>query len=98
MFLGVMGLLMPHDLRRVNALKNLTNLLSNGVGALTFITVELVAHPGAVVPRAALPLAIGAVLGGYFGVKIVRKLPAQVIRGFAGLVGLAIAAWFIVKS
>lgn len=95
LFLGTMGLLLPHDLRRVNSLKILSNLLTNGIGAATFVIAEVALHPGALVWRAMLPLSLGSIVGGYFGVRLVRKLPAQFIRAFASAVGLAIAAYFI---
>ena len=98
LFLGAMGLLLARDLRRVNTLKVWNALLTNGIGAATFVIAELVSGPHALVPRAAIPLAIGSVFGGYFGVTVVRKLPAQAIRGFASLVGLGIAGYFILRK
>lgn len=53
---------------------------------------------GALVFRDALPLAVGAVLGGYFGVRLVRRVPAPALRAFAAGVGLAIAVWLVVKK
>ena len=97
LFLGAMGLLLRRDLGRVNALKVLSAFVANLVGTVTFVVAELVAHPHALVPRAALPLGVGSLIGGYLGVKVVQRLPPQALRGFASLVGLAIAAWFIFK-
>jgi uncharacterized protein len=97
LYLGAMGLFMAHDLRRVNNLKVLTNVLANGLGVATFVVAEILFHPGALVPRAALPLAVGAILGGYYGVRIVRRLPPQGLRWFASLVGLGIAVWFVCR-
>ena len=107
LFLGVMGLLLSRDLQQVNALKVLCALLSNAVGALTFVVAELVPevdlgwvhlHPShALVPRAVVPLAIGSLVGGYLGVRLVQRLPPQALRAFASLVGLGIAAWFIFR-
>jgi uncharacterized membrane protein YfcA len=98
LFLGAMGLLLPRDLQQVNALKVLCALLSNAVGALTFVVAELWLHPHALVLRAALPLAVGSLLGGYFGVRLVRRLPPQALRAFASAVGLAIAGWLIARG
>ena len=95
LFLGAMGLLMARDLSRINALKMSCALLTNAIGAATFVVAEIAARPGAVVPRAALPLALGAVFGGYGAVHLVRRLPAGALRGVAGAVGLAIAAWLL---
>jgi uncharacterized membrane protein YfcA len=97
LFLGAMGLLYGKDLGQVNAIKVFVSMLANVIAAATFIALEL-AHPtGALVWRAALPLAVGAIFGGGLGVTIARRLPASVLRGFAALVGLAIAIYIILR-
>ncbi len=95
LFLGAMGLLFSKDLRRVNALKVLSALLANFIGAVVFIVAELWKHPHAVVWRPVVPLAIGSLVGGYFAVRLVQKLPPAALRAFASAVGLAIAVYFV---
>jgi uncharacterized membrane protein YfcA len=91
LFLGAMGLLYGKDLGQVNAIKVFVAMLANVIAAATFVGLEL-AHPtGALVWRAALPLSIGALFGGVTGVTIARRLSPGVLRGFAALVGVAIA-------
>ena len=95
LFLAAMGLLYNRDLGQVNAIKVFVSLLSNVVAACTFMLLEL-AHPtGALSWRSALPLSLGALLGGYAGVRVARRLPPAALRGFAALVGLAIAGYFV---
>jgi uncharacterized membrane protein YfcA len=94
-FLAAMGLLYKRDLGEVNAIKVFASLLANVVAAVTLVVLEL-AHPtGAVRFRAAAPLALGALAGGYLGVRVARRLPPAALRGFASFVGVAIAVYFI---
>jgi len=96
-FLAVMGLLIPRPLGEVNAVKIFVSLLANLLAALTFILLELFHPTGALVFRAAAPLAVGSVLGGYFGFRVVRRLPPSALRSFAAAVGVAIAVYLIVR-
>jgi uncharacterized membrane protein YfcA len=94
-FLAAMGLLYKRDLGEVNAIKVFANLLANVVAAVTLVVLEL-AHPtGAVRFRVAAPLALGALAGGYLGVRLARRLPPAALRGFASFVGVSIAVYFI---
>ena len=94
LFLGAMGLLYQRDLGEVNAIKVFVSLVANVIAAATFVVLEL-AHPtGALRFGAALPLGLGALAGGYVGVRIARRLSPVLLRGFAALVGVTIAVYF----
>jgi uncharacterized membrane protein YfcA len=95
LFLAGMGLLYDRDLTEVNAIKVVTGLIANVIAALTFVVAELVHPTGALHWRAAAPLALGAIAGGFVGARVARKLPSRVLAGFSACVGLAIAAWFV---
>lgn len=70
---------------------------SNGLGALTFIAMEI-AHPSGVVVWRAVPLlAVGAFIGGVLGVRLAKRLPSAALRIIAGAVGLAMAAYIVLK-
>lgn len=97
LFLAAMGLLMKRELGEVNALKVVVSLVSNLVAAATLAILELQHPTGALVFRADLPLALGAMAGGYLGVRLVRRLPPSVLRGFAAAVGVAIAVYLVVR-
>jgi uncharacterized membrane protein YfcA len=96
LFLAAMGLLYNRDLGEVNAIKVFVSLLANVIAAATFVVLELVRPTGALHFRAAAPLALGALAGGYVGVRVARRLPPTALRGFAAIVGLAIAVYFVV--
>jgi uncharacterized membrane protein YfcA len=97
LFLAAMGLLMRREVGEVNALKVVVSLVSNVVAAVTLAILELQHPTGALVFRADLPLALGAMAGGYLGVRLVRRLPPSALRGFAAAVGVAIAIYLVVR-
>ena len=97
LFLAAMGLLLKRDLGQINALKVLVSLISNVVAAATLAILELRHPTGALVFRADLPLALGAMAGGYLGVSVVRRLPPAALRSFAAAVGFAIAIYLVVR-
>jgi uncharacterized membrane protein YfcA len=73
------------SLARTNAVKNAIGGLSNGVAGLGF------AIFGPVRWAAVVPLALGFLVGGWTGPKIVRRLPATGLRVLISLGGLALA-------
>jgi uncharacterized membrane protein YfcA len=98
LFMGAMGfVLTSRPLGEINALKVELASLANLIAATVFIVLE-VRHPsGALHWRAALPLGLGAIIGGYFGVGFVRKLPPGVLRAIAACVGLAIGIYLAAR-
>ncbi|MFD1543283.1 sulfite exporter TauE/SafE family protein [Nonomuraea guangzhouensis] len=70
---------------KLNAMKNMLSGLANAVAALGF------ALFGPVDWGAALPLAVGFLLGGWLGPKIARRLPGQSLRYLAAVCGVAVA-------
>lgn len=93
LFLATMGVLLSRPIDEVNALKVVSAALSNGVAAATFVLLEHRHPTGALHYRQALPLALGALLGGYLGVRAVRRLPPAALRAFAALIGVGIALY-----
>jgi uncharacterized membrane protein YfcA len=73
--------------------------ISNGVAAVTFAVLQM-RHPerDALQFRTALPLCAGALLGGYLGVRLVRRLPAWALRAFSALVGVGIAFYLVLRK
>jgi uncharacterized membrane protein YfcA len=66
--LAVLGILIPDDLQRTNALKGMLSLLINAIAVLYFAFFGLVEWAPAAI------MAIGALGGGYYGVGVARKL------------------------
>jgi uncharacterized membrane protein YfcA len=82
MLLAIMGLTLPDDLQRLNALKNVLAGLVNLVAGIVF---ALVAH---VAWGAALLIAVGSMVGGVLGARYGRRLPPAALRAFIVVVGV----------
>jgi uncharacterized protein len=89
--LALLLVLVERDLPTANALKNMTN------GAITLPAGVLLACFGPVHWAAALPLALGALVGSRIGPALTRALPRIVTRSAVALLGLGLAAWLWVK-
>jgi uncharacterized protein len=81
--LALLGIAIPEDLQRLNALKNVLAALVNGVAAVVFLFFASVAW------LPALLLAVGSAGGGQLGAKIGRSLSPIVLRGVIVVVGVA---------
>jgi uncharacterized protein len=84
--LAILGILLPDDLQRSNALKGMLSLLINAVAVIYF------ALFGPVEWGPALVMAIGALGGGYIGVGAARKLGRRWLRVAIVAYGLIVAA------
>ncbi|AFY77077.1 MAG: sulfite exporter TauE/SafE family protein [Hydrococcus sp. C42_A2020_068] len=69
-------------------------LLSAAINGISLIPLLL---SGLVQPQLALLMALGAILGGYFGAMLVRYLPTRVIRQFVILVGATVTCYFFLN-
>jgi uncharacterized protein len=81
--LAVLGLTLNETVARSSALRTVLSVLANGVAALAFIVAASVAW------EAAGLLAIGALVGGFLGARLVRRLSPTVLRVVVVLFGLA---------
>ena len=97
LFLAGMGLIYNRELTEVNAIKVVASLIATAIAAFTLVSAELLRPSGALHWRAAAPLTLGAIAGGIVGARVARKLPPRMLAGFAALVGLGIAAWFLLR-
>ena len=84
LLIGVMGALLPEDLQRMNAAKNLLALLVNIVAAVGY---TLVAFDRINWTAAGL-IAVGSLVGGWLGAHYGRRLSPTVLRGVIVVVGL----------
>jgi uncharacterized membrane protein YfcA len=84
LLMGVMGALLPEDMQRMNAAKNLLALVVNIVAALAY---TLVAFDRISWPAAGL-IAAGSLVGGFLGAHYGRRLPPNALRAAIVVVGL----------
>lgn len=84
LLIAVMGALLPEDMQRMNAAKNLLALLVNIVAALAY---TLVAFERISWSAAGL-IAIGSLIGGWLGAHYGRRLSPNALRAVIVVVGL----------
>lgn len=80
------------DMHEMNGLKALLAVAINGVALAEFI-----AH-GAVAWGPGIVMVAGAILGGYSGATIARRLPGPFVRSFVIVVAWLMTAYFFVRS
>ena len=83
LLLAILGLALPDDLQRVNALKNVLAGIVNGVAALIFIAIADVAWGPAAL------IAAGSVVGAQLAARYGRRLSPQALRAVIVAVGIA---------
>ncbi|VTS02503.1 sulfite exporter TauE/SafE family protein [Tuwongella immobilis] len=79
------------DIHQMNALKTIFASIINGTSVVLFIRSGDIEW--AYVPT----MATGAILGGYFGARIARKLPDSLVRGTVIFIGFGLSAFFFSK-
>ncbi len=82
MLLAVLGLALADDLQRVNALKNVLAGATNLVAGVVFLFSAEVDW-GIVVL-----IAVSSLVGGHFGARVGRRLPADALRALVVVVGV----------
>jgi uncharacterized membrane protein YfcA len=99
-FGGGMGILMlatftlmgMTNLHSMNGMKTLLGMLINGAANIAFF----IAHK--VVIEVAIPVAIGSIVGGWFGAAIARTIHPDRVRLFVLLFAWGLTVWFFVKA
>jgi uncharacterized membrane protein YfcA len=78
------------EITRMNAVKNVLASTMNGVTAVIFISA------GVVVWKYAIAMAIAAIIGGYIGARIARRMKAEYVRAIVISIGFLVAgyAWY----
>jgi uncharacterized protein len=82
--LAVLGLLGLHDIHRANGIKNFLGICINSVAVLSFSLTHLVVWSDA------LLMAVGALLGGYFGASMAVRIGQLVVRRAIVVIGFTI--------
>lgn len=93
-FGGGMGIMMlalysrmgGSDIHRMNGIKSVVGAAINGIAAVAFVIA------GAIDPRAAAVMAVGAVIGGFAGGVLFRRVKPAVVRWIVVAIGLLITA------
>jgi len=89
--LATLALMGMEDIHAMNGLKTVLATLINGVATLTFIIDRAVVWPQALV------MLVGAVVGGYAGAAVARRLDPLLVRRFVIVVGVVMTIYFFVR-
>lgn len=92
MMLALFALLGLRDLHRMNGLKSLLAVAINGVAVMTFTVSGLVSWPEA------LLMIAGALIGGYGGAAISRRIPQKKVRAVIVALGFVLSALFLLRA
>ncbi len=87
--LALMGL---HDIHEMNGLKTLLGSSINGVAVVVFIV------SGKVDWAFALAMAAAAILGGYGGARIARRLDRNFVRRVVVFIGFSLASYYFYRA
>lgn len=87
LYLGVLGAFTGKPMGQVNHVKNLASLVVNAAAATVYLVAHIVLGVE-IVWIATAAIAVGALLGGYFGAHLAKKLPEGVLRGIIVVVAL----------
>jgi uncharacterized protein len=83
LLVGLLGVLIPESLQRINAAKNVLSLVVNGVSTAVFMTVAFDQINWQVVAL----IAVGSLIGGVIGARVGRRLPPRLLRAIIVVVG-----------
>ncbi len=80
------------SLNAMNGVKNVLALCINGVALIPFLIAGVIWWPQATL------MAVGAIIGGYLGARIGRRIPARHLRRFVIAVGAIMTVYFFAKT
>lgn len=87
LYLGVLGASTGRSMGAVNSVKNLASLVVNLAAAIVYV-IAYFALGAEIIWVATAAIAVGALLGGYFGAHLAKQLPDAVLRGVIVVVAL----------
>lgn len=79
------------NLNAQNAVKNVLSVTINGVALIPFVIARIVDW------RFALPMAVIALAGGYFGARLFRRVPQKIARSVVIAIGTAMTIAFFIR-
>ena len=87
LYLGVLGVATGKPMGAVNHVKNLASLVVNAAAAAVYLVAHVVLG-AEIVWIASAAIAVGALLGGYFGAHLAKRMPEWLLRGIIVLVAV----------
>lgn len=90
LMLSALGFMGVGDIHRMNAVKTCLAVVINAASVVVFVYYDLIRWP------LALPMMAFAVLGGYAGARVARRLPASYVRYAVIAIGFGLAAFYFI--
>ncbi|MGO1226203.1 MAG: sulfite exporter TauE/SafE family protein [Brachybacterium sp.] len=87
LYLGILGIFTGRPMGSVNSIKNLLSLVVNLAAATVYVIAHFVLGVE-IVWLATAAIAVGALLGGYFGAHLAKRMPEWLLRGIIVVVAL----------
>jgi uncharacterized protein len=91
LMLSALGFMGVGDIHRMNAVKTFLAASINTAGAVVFV------RDGLVNWNYAWPMVFAAILGGYAGARVARRLPASYVRYAVIVIGFGLSAFYFIK-
>jgi uncharacterized protein len=92
LILAALGLLGLTDFHDMNAFRLILSCSANAVAVVVFATAGAVAWPQASV------MLVGAIIGGYGGARVAKRIRASVLRRLVMVLGFAMSAYFFYRK
>lgn len=87
LYLGILGTFTGRTMGSVNSVKNLLSLVVNLAAALVYVIAHI-ALGAEIIWIATAAIAVGALVGGYFGAHLAKRMPEWLLRGVIVVVAL----------
>ena len=91
LMLSALGFMSVGDIHRMNAVKTFLAAAINTASVFVFVRDNLVKW------ELAWPMVIAAVVGGYAGARVARRLPAKYVRYAVIVIGFGLSAFYFVR-
>ncbi len=91
LMLSALGFMGVGDIHRMNAVKTFLAAGINGASVVVFIRDDLVWW------SLAWPMALAAIVGGYVGARVARRLPASYVRYAVIAIGFGLSAFYFIR-
>jgi uncharacterized membrane protein YfcA len=91
LMLSALGFMGVGDIHRMNAVKTFLAATINAASVVVFVRDKLVNWDYA------WPMAAAAVVGGYAGARVARRLPAQYVRYAVIVIGFGLSAFYFIR-
>ena len=92
LILAMLALLGMDEIHTMNALKALLTTVSNGVALVLFVIAHAVYWPETIV------MAVGTILGGYFGAYFAQKTKPEYVRAIVIVIGFVLSFYYFARQ